>query len=150
VRDSWSKLKDAFASRLRHDLRIANGLPSVAGLLALPDDLKVAVLRRVPLDDHRTLCAASAVCREMRFAADADALWSARFEATFGAEAAKKTKARERERRREGTNENETTPTTPTRTTTRSTGSALSPRRRSPRGGKRSRVNARAIWRSGT
>jgi hypothetical protein len=107
VRDSWSRLKDAFASRLRHDLRIANGLPSVAGLLALPDDLKVAVLRRVPLDDHRTLCAASAVCREMRFAADADALWSARFEATFGAEAAKKTKARERERRREGTNENE-------------------------------------------
>jgi hypothetical protein len=43
----------------------------------------------------------------MRFAADADALWSARFEATFGAEAAKRTKARERERRREGTNENE-------------------------------------------
>ena len=108
VRDSWSKLKDAFASRLRHDLRIANGLPSVAGLLALPDDLKVAVLRRVPLDDHRTLCAASAVCREMRFAADADALWSARFEATFGAEAAKKKKAREKEKgRREGTNENE-------------------------------------------
>ena len=50
----------------------------------------------------------SAVCREMRFAADADALWSARFEATFGAEAARK--ARERERRREGTkrsNEND-------------------------------------------
>ena len=108
VRDSWSKLKDAFASRLRHDLRIANGLPSVAGLLALPDDLKVAVLRRIPLDDHQSLCAASAVCREMRFAADADALWSARFEATFGAEAARK--ARERERRREGTkrsNEND-------------------------------------------
>ena len=145
VRDSWSKLKDAFASRLRHDLRIANGLPSVAGLLALPDDLKVAVLRRIPLDDHQSLCAASAVCREMRFAADADALWSARFEATFGAEAARK--ARERERRREGTkrsNENDADAYDHALHWKR-----LFAGRRSPRVKTRSRGNARAIWRSG-
>ena len=97
VRGAWSRLKDAFASRLRHDLRLAAGLPSVSGLLALPDDLKVAVLRRVPLGDHETLCAVSAVCREMRFAADADALWSARFEAAFGPEAAARACARRRE-----------------------------------------------------
>ena len=94
MRGSWARLKDTFASRLRHDLRLAAGLPSVSGLLALPDHLKAEVLRRVPLDDFRTLCAASAACREMRFAADDDALWSARFEATFGADAATRERAR--------------------------------------------------------
>ena len=99
LRGSWSRLKDTFASRLVDDLRVFCGLPpAVPGLLALPDDLKVAVLARVPLDDFKTLCSASAVCREMRFAADADALWTTRFEARFGSDAFLREQARRENR----------------------------------------------------
>lgn len=95
LRGSWSRLKDSFASRLVDDARVFCGLPPrTPGLSALPDDLKVAVLSRVPLDDFKTLCSASAVCREMRFAADADALWQTRFEARFGRDAFLREKAR--------------------------------------------------------
>jgi len=84
ARGFWSRVKDAFASRLRRDVAIAAGLRPPAGLLALPDDLKLAALRRIPAEDFASLCAAGSTCRELRFVADADGLWEERFRVCFG------------------------------------------------------------------
>ena len=81
ARRFWSAVKDAIAAPLRADLRRAAGLPAPPALVSLPDDLKMLCLAHL---DFKSLCAAGSSCRELRFVADADDLWTPLHVAAFG------------------------------------------------------------------
>ena len=81
ARQFWSAAKDAIAAPLRADLRRAAGLPAPPALVTLPDHLKMLCLARL---DFKSLCAAGSSCRELRFVADDDELWTPLHVAAFG------------------------------------------------------------------
>ena len=80
----WRDAKDSLALPASIRARTAAGLPSPPPLLALPDELKLAVL--ASLATPRDICAVGATCRELAALASSDALWKPLHDAEFGAE----------------------------------------------------------------
>jgi hypothetical protein len=82
LRTLWHGVKDALALPASMAARAAAGLPSPPPLLAIPDELKLAVASR--LASWRDLCSLGCACKELAYVTNSDALWRPMHDAEFG------------------------------------------------------------------
>jgi hypothetical protein len=85
LRTLWHGVKDALALPASIAARAAAGLPSPPPLLAIPDELKLAVASR--LASWRDLCSLGSTCKELAYVTNSDALWRPMHDAEFGPDA---------------------------------------------------------------